>query len=73
MFVWQKTYDDLKDYADELRGDYYDVLAKVDELQNALNKILEQQTKSANATVKRMVKIAEEALGIDNDEGTTTT
>lgn len=70
MFVLKKTYKEVRDWNNELQAGYYNLLSHIEELEHALQRIREQQTKGANATVKRMVRIAEEALGVADEEST---
>ena len=76
FFVLKSTYEAMQRRYDALHNAYADVVerylnefSRVSQLEQALRDIIEQNTKGSNATVKRMVKLAEEAL--NNETGTT--
>lgn len=61
MFGWLK--DKRKHEADLYRKMWLDECAVSGRFSEALENIACQETKSANATVKRMAKLAREAMG----------
>lgn len=69
FFVSKKKYKQLLELANKNQDAYweatrmgYDALLEMELLRDALQDIINQQTKAGNATVTRMVKIAQEAL-----------
>lgn len=69
FFVSKKKYKQLQEWADKNQTAYweatrmsFDAMLEMELLRDALNDIIKQQTKASNATVTRMVKIAQEAL-----------
>ena len=61
MFGWFK--DKRKHEAELYRKMWLDECAVSGRLNGALSEIADQETESANATVKRMAKLAREAMG----------
>ena len=75
MFVLKSTYNKMKAWADRNQNAFLESNQKlfhyayeVAMLRNALEDIIAQKTEHPNATVTRMVRIAEEALGDFNGE-----
>lgn len=75
MFVTKKRYKQVQEWADRNQEAYlsatrmvYEQHIRTLELADALRDIIAESTAKPNATVKRMVKIAEEALGIVSDD-----
>ena len=69
FFVSKKKYKQLQEWADRNQEAYWDAtrmnfeaLLEMEMLRDALQDIINQKTKASNATVTRMVKIAQDAL-----------
>jgi hypothetical protein len=69
MFVWKSTYDRMVEWANRNQDAYIkcsfdmmDLVQKQATLREALEEIIANETTRSNATVKRMVRIAQDAL-----------